>query len=52
MAVWILIVMINFGSPERVVMQEFGSKEACERASQIIKRNVHRADVVCVRKTI
>ena len=52
MSGWILIVIINLGSPEHIVMQEFGTKKACERASQIIKTKVQQADVTCVPQAI
>ena len=50
MSAWILIIMITSGTPDRVDMQEFGNKEACERALQVVQRKVYRANIACVPK--
>ena len=50
MSAWILIVMVTVGNPDRVVTQEFGTKQACERASQIVRVTLNNADVACVPK--
>jgi hypothetical protein len=50
MSAWILIVMVTIGGPSRIVTQEFGSKQACERASQVVKKTLHNADLACVPK--
>ncbi len=48
--VFVLIIMVTSGNPDRVVTQEFETKQACERASQIVKITLNNADVACVPK--
>ncbi len=48
--IFVLIIMVTIGNPDRIVTQEFGNKQACERALQVVKNTLYDADLVCVPK--
>jgi hypothetical protein len=50
MSAWILIVVITLGNPQRIVMQEFETKQSCEQASGVIKGYASNTEVSCVPK--